>query len=244
MTARFPFVPALVALVASFLVGCPPHETPEDAASSPDAPDAWAPDAPPDALGCSLTCSTTLERCCRDAEGVAACIDVSSDVSNCGVCGLDCVASHRGDRCITMQCSCGAFSIGCTGEDDSTCCPPAADGRAERCANIGRDFQDCGGCGRVCEPSQANRCEGGQCYCGTDGARCAGTETDLCCVDVFEVASCVDTTTDDLHCGGCNRRCRAFEHCMDSVCVDFTIPDAGPPDAAISADAATSPDAG
>lgn len=163
--------------------------------------------------------------------GEDQCIDVSSDVENCGLCGLDCVGSHRGDRCIAMQCSCGAFSVGCTGEDSSSCCPVADDGRAERCANLGRDFSDCGACGRTCNAAQANRCEGGLCRCGLDGALCAGTANDLCCVDVFEVASCIDTTRDDLHCGGCNVRCGAFEDCLEGRCVDFTLRDAGPIDA-------------
>ncbi|MBX7196737.1 MAG: hypothetical protein K1X94_32085 [Sandaracinaceae bacterium] len=243
----------LAPLLVLLVTGCPPVEPPADAAPLDAGQDASAPDAPADALSCSLACGSTRERCCRGADGEPACIDVSADVANCGLCGLDCVSTHRGDRCIAMQCSCGGFSIGCTGEASSMCCPSAPDGRAERCANLGRDFEDCGSCGRTCDPARSNRCEGGNCYCGTDGAVCAGTVTDLCCLDVFEVASCVDTTSDDLHCGGCNRRCRAFEHCVASTCVDFTARDAGPLDAASprdagpdapAADAASASDAG
>lgn len=213
------------------LTACPPGTPAADVGV--DAPlDSPAPaDVNTDARRCGVTCSTTRERCCTNDEGADECIDVSSDVTNCGLCGLDCVATQRGDRCIAMQCSCGGFAIGCTGEQNSTCCPPADDGRSERCANLGRDFGDCGGCGRTCDVTQANRCEAGLCQCGLDGDVCEGTSTDLCCIDVFEVASCVDTTSDDLNCGGCNRRCGAFENCIDGVCVDYTIPDAGPIDA-------------
>lgn len=216
----------------ALLAGCPPQDPPDDATTR-DAPvDSPLPvDVNLDARQCSVRCATTMERCCTNDEGVDECLDVANDVTNCGLCGLDCVASRRGDRCIAMQCSCGAFAIGCIGDDASTCCPVAADGRPERCANLGRDFSDCGGCGRLCDGTQANRCEAGECRCGLDGDVCAGTETDLCCLDAFSVASCVDTTSDDLNCGGCNRRCGAFENCIDSVCVDFTLRDAGPFDA-------------
>ena len=221
----------LASTLAVVLSACPPSNVPEDARLDTAETDVLADDAPIDAMPCALSCETTQERCCPAPDGTEQCIDVSADVTNCGLCGLDCVATRRGDRCIAMQCSCGGFAIGCTGQANSICCPVAPDGRAQRCANIGRDFGDCGECGRACDASQANRCEGGSCRCGLDGALCAGTETDLCCVDLFEVASCVDTTRDDLNCGGCNRRCGAFENCIDGVCVDFTIPDAGPVDA-------------
>jgi hypothetical protein len=222
----------LLLVVSLALVGCPPNDPREDAAVIDASADVRAPvDVNLDARQCSLRCGSTMQRCCTNDEGLDECLDVSSDVTNCGVCGLDCVRARRGDRCVAMQCSCGDFAIGCTGEPDSTCCPVAPDGRGQRCANIGRDFNDCGECGRSCDARQANRCEGGSCACGGDGALCAGTDTDLCCLDGFGVASCVDTTTDDLNCGGCNRRCGAFEDCMRGVCIDFTIPDAGPIDA-------------
>ncbi len=227
--------PAVAAALASLvlLAACPPTPPAPDAgdldASLLDAPRA---DTNDDALACTLRCASTQERCCFEGDGVAACINVATDVENCGLCGLDCVATHRGTRCESMQCACGDFPVGCTGDLTSYCCPAAADGRSERCANLGRDAMDCGECGRTCLPTQANRCEGGSCRCGTDGMACAGTDESLCCVDVFEVASCVDTTQDPLHCGGCNLRCGAFENCIDGVCVDFTLRDAGPaPDA-------------
>jgi hypothetical protein len=224
-------VGALAGALAATLSACPPSSVPDDARVDASESDSPSLDAPADARHCGLACATTQERCCYTPDGSEQCIDVSADVTNCGICGLDCVATQRGDRCIAMQCSCGAFAIGCTGEAHSSCCPVAPDGRGPRCANLGRDFGDCGECGRTCDASQANRCEGGNCRCGLDGSLCAGTEADLCCVDLFDVASCVDTTRDDLNCGGCNRRCGAFEDCIDGACVDFTIPDAGPIDA-------------
>jgi len=234
---------------ALLLAACPPTSPTEDAAgldgSTFDAP---REDTRTDALACMLRCATTQERCCFGDDGDPACIDIPTGVANCGLCGLDCVATRRGTRCEAMQCACGDFPVGCTGDLTSFCCPPAPDGRTERCVNLGRDYGDCGECGRTCLPTQANRCEGGTCRCGTDGGACAGTDESLCCVDVFEVASCVDTTSDPLHCGACNRRCGAFENCIDGECVDFTlrdagpIPDAGSPDAGPT-DAARAPDA-
>jgi hypothetical protein len=212
--------------LALAVAGCPPS-TPEPDASEA-LPDAASPDAARDAgPPCDLRCATTQERCCLDESGAPECIDVTNDPRNCGLCGLDCIATHRGDRCAAMQCGCGDFSIGCTGRQDNYCCPTAPDGRSERCANLGRDFGDCGECGRTCDAPRADRCEGGECTCGAAGTLCDGTPTSLCCVDLFEDATCVDTTRDKLHCGGCNIQCGAFEDCIDGDCVDFTLRDAG-----------------
>jgi len=227
---------AVALTCAMLLAACPPTSPTPDADLDSSLFDAPPADTDDDALACSVRCSSTQERCCFGDDGVPACIDVASDVANCGLCGLDCVATRRGTRCEAMQCACGDFPVGCTGDLTSFCCPAAADGRSERCVNLGRDYGDCGECGRTCLPTQANRCEGGSCRCGIDGTACAGTDESLCCVDVFEVASCVDTTRDPMHCGGCNSPCGAFENCIDGVCVDFTLRDAGPvPDAATDA---------
>jgi hypothetical protein len=223
----------LAALLVALLSGCPATDPPRDAAteSGPSPADAPSPDAAADAgPPCDLRCATTQQRCCLDEAGAPACVDVANDVTNCGLCGLDCVATHRGDRCVAMQCTCGDFDIGCTGRQDSFCCPEAPDGRVARCANLGRDFGDCGGCGRTCDALTADRCEGGLCTCGRTGRTCAGTRADRCCVDVFENGACVDTTRDKLHCGGCNVQCGAFEDCIDGRCIDFTRRDAGPPE--------------
>lgn len=228
--------PALFLTLGALLAACPAQPVEPDAASVDAGTDVGRPDATRDALACSLGCASTRERCCFDETGAEQCIDVASDVHNCGLCGFDCELMHRGDRCSVTQCACGAFEIGCTGNMDSFCCPIAPDGRAPRCANLGRDFDDCGSCGRVCDATRANRCEGGTCQCGLDGDVCAGNATDLCCVDIFEVASCVDTTRDHDHCGACNRRCGPFENCIDGECIDFTIPDGGAPlDAGVDA---------
>lgn len=217
--------------VACLLVGalgCPPAAPPSDAAiddTLDGALDAALDGATErDAPGCGSSCGSTQERCCPAEGGALRCIDVAFDVANCGACGLDCRSTQRGDRCVAMQCSCGPDSPGCTGEDTSRCCPPAPDGRAERCANVGRDFADCGACGSVCDLLRANRCEGGRCVCGVDGSRCAGTSTDRCCTDRFGVAACVDTTSDPDHCGGCDLRCGATERCDEGACVDRRDP--------------------
>lgn len=231
-------LPALhVAALVAALAGCPPTTPALDASVDTGLRPVDAPrtDAASDAgPACDLRCATTQERCCFDETGAPACIDVANDPRNCGLCGLDCVATHRGDRCATMQCNCGDFDIGCTGRADNYCCPDAPDGRSARCANLGRDFGDCGACGRTCDTRTADRCEGGLCTCGEGGRTCAGTRTDYCCVDVFEDGACVDTTTDKLHCGGCNIRCGAFEDCIDGRCIDFTLRDAGALDAGIA----------
>lgn len=208
--------------LAALAVGC---------SSTPVAPDV-GPDANEDAYvlaiqdagHCDLACPSG-RACCFAADGTPRCVDLSSDITNCGICGRDCVASRRGDSCANNQCGCGDFEIGCTGAENSICCPSVA-GIRPYCANPGLDFSDCGGCGRACNDAEANHCSGGVCLCGDRGGSCAGTATALCCSDPAGAFSCVDTTTDQAHCGRCGQRCSAFDHCVSGVCVPVR-PDAG-----------------
>lgn len=202
-----------VVLLSVALAGCPQPARPEPPDDATVERDTGRTDAP----SCEPGCSSTRERCCSGVGGPPRCVNVWADPSNCGLCGLDCVATQRGDGCDAMQCTCGG-NVGCTGDLASVCCPATSDTPAH-CANLGRDFADCGACGRACDPTRANRCEGGTCRCGLDGRICDGTPASRCCVDRFDVASCVDLRTDRNHCGACDRLCRPFEACVDGECV-------------------------
>lgn len=177
-----------------------------------------------DAAECPLDCTTPLA-CCYDAEGVPHCVDLSSDILNCGVCNRDCVAQRRGDSCSHFSCACGDFEIGCTGMENSVCCPGIG-GTRPYCANPGTSFLDCGGCGRVCDSARASRCSGGNCLCG-DRSACTGEANSRCCADLAGASSCVDTTSDQAHCGQCGRRCTALEHCVSGSCEPTVFGDAG-----------------
>jgi hypothetical protein len=181
-----------------------------------------------DMTTCSMDCPNG-EACCLGANG-PHCVDLTNDIVNCGVCNRDCVATRRGDSCANNQCGCGDFAIGCTGEENSICCPALA-GNGPHCANPGLDISDCGGCGHRCDGAQANQCQGGMCLCGDNGGTaCTGAPDSVCCSDPAGFFACADTTSDQAHCGNCDVRCMAFEHCVNSQCVP-TIPDAGAADA-------------
>jgi hypothetical protein len=183
-----------------------------------------------DAAPCELACPGT-RTCCLGADGTPSCVELADDIHNCGACNLDCVTARRGDTCANHQCGCGDFEIGCTGAENSICCPGVG-GNRPYCANPGLDFSDCGGCGHGCLDVEANHCSGGMCFCGDTGGHCAGTAVDMCCSDVAGAFECVDTTTSQDHCGGCGHRCTAFEHCEGGTCVPTL-------DAAAFADAGT-----
>ncbi len=165
--------------------------------------------------------------CCPGASGGEnACVNLATDVTNCGWCGRNCIELRRGDSCVDYQCSCGRAEVGCTGAGNSICCPPLPTGGDSYCADLGRDPSDCGSCGFECIAERANQCEGGSCTCGPSGGECAGTPEDRCCTRDAEEYACVDTTTSNDHCGACAHRCNAFETCMGGECVS-TLPDGG-----------------
>jgi hypothetical protein len=233
------FVTSLL-LLGLLVPGCGPGETPQD--SGVDAPsDAGRDAASPDSGRCGTVCESG-RACCPSASG-DMCVDLSVDVTNCGVCGRDCVALRRGDHCEDYQCSCGSAEVGCTGGENSTCCPPRIGGAEAYCANTGRDPSDCGECGFSCIPERANQCEGGSCTCGLSGEECAGTPEDLCCQRDAEDYMCVDTTTSNDHCGFCANRCNANEQCVAGIC-ESTLPDAGGRDAGTDAGTDAGLDAG
>lgn len=225
-------------LLASLALGCGPGSPPGDGGDDVGVDAALRDAAFIDTGRCDLSCEAG-RACCLGAAG-DMCVDLSTDVTNCGVCGLDCVVARRGDSCVDYQCSCGSAEVGCTGGENSICCPPAVAGGQAYCANTGRDPTDCGTCGFECIPERANQCEGGSCTCGLSGSECAGTPEDRCCTRDAEDYSCVDTTTSMDHCGACGNRCGAFTICRAGECVS-TLPDGGTDAATIDAaiDAAT-----
>lgn len=167
---------------------------------------------------CEPTCAST-ETCCADEDGTLTCAQLRSDPRHCGLCTIDCVASHRGDACSASQCSCGTSRLGCTGNRQSWCCPPREGSSEGYCTDLDRSAADCGACGVRCDLRVSDRCDGGRCLCGTERGPCEGTPESICCADGVDVA-CADTTTNRVHCGACNNRCTAIERCEASTCTE------------------------
>jgi len=111
--------------------------------------------------------------------------DITSDVSNCGGCGIGCAAAPNA----APVCSGGRCDITCfEGYDD--CNGAFADG----CESDLGSPMHCGACGVAC-PVSAPLCSGATCssVCGGGLTNCGG--------------ACVDTTNDARHCGGCDGAC-------------------------------------
>jgi hypothetical protein len=207
-----------VLLLVLLLPACGGDSPPVDAgldAGLDAGTDAGPPDAGP---MCEPVC-VPGEACCGDGEGGAVCTRLASDARHCGSCGVDCEATRRGDSCIGALCACGEFLLGCIGSFGSACCvPPPGEGVAH-CADLARDFEDCGACNQRCDIERASRCDGASCVCGDERRACAGTATDRCCEDRFERSACVDTSSDREHCGRCGVRCGLGLRCVASECV-------------------------
>ena len=181
----------------------------------PDA-EASVPDAQPDAIGCDPACPLG-EECCPGEDGTGICVNLNSDLANCGLCGRDC-GEGLGDRCELGECACGTTLLGCAGDIRSLCCPPREELPIHYCANLEEDGEDCGSCGSPCSNTQADRCESGRCICGDSRSACSGEITDTCCSGAFGDTACVDLTSDALHCGACDSPCRASERCVEGTC--------------------------
>ncbi|MFK8003510.1 MAG: hypothetical protein AB8H86_28320 [Polyangiales bacterium] len=165
---------------------------------------------------CDTECQAG-EACCL-AGDETMCIDVTSDPLNCGRCGRDCIAEGRGDRCQFGVCVCGNIVQGCAGDNGNLCCPARTPADTNYCANLERDPTDCGACGDACDPLAADRCDGGQCRCGDSREACGGTPESTCCRADVGDTECIDTTTNRLHCGGCNNACLVSESCVEGSC--------------------------
>ncbi|UJR81132.1 hypothetical protein [Sandaracinus amylolyticus] len=208
-------IAALVVIV--MMIGCGDDDAPDEDAGIDAAIDSGT-DAGSDAGPmCAPACEPGTA-CCDDEEG-PACVALASDIHHCGFCGLDCIATRRGDSCQAAQCACGEFVLGCVGSFASSCCVPPEGGGPPVCADLARSREHCGDCNVECAPEQADRCDGGRCVCGDERIACAGTDTDRCCGDRFEVFSCVDVTSDRDHCGECGNRCNAGFRCAAGECV-------------------------
>ena len=125
----------------------------------------------------------------------------STDVNNCGGCGIRCSYPNAGATCATGACAIGACAPGfadCDGNPANGCE-----------VNTQADNGNCGSCGTACGGGQV-------CSAGACGTTCGGTTTDCS-------SSCVAETTDVNHCGSCTNACAlpnvSVNACSASNCV-------------------------
>ncbi len=157
--------------------------------------------------------------CCGEA-----CVDLTSDPSNCGGCGLACPS---GGVCFRSTC----YPTACTGEPDGTACflydlPATCCGST--CTNLGGDSSNCGACGLACPVDGGFSCSGGFCVgfdqelpvdCNAGGSPCPDgwscLDFDYCIPDCAQAPDGVfcGRSASDQEPGGkmdkvcCNHRC-------------------------------------
>ncbi len=150
--------------------------------------------------GCTTVCPDTM---CG-----AQCVDVNTNVQNCGMCGRVCVVANSTPRCVGGTCG---FSVCSPGFGN--CDMNAANGCE---ANVQSDVTNCGTCGNRCTfLNAAATCANGACGLGAcnpgfgncDGNNLNGCETNL--------------SNDAANCGRCSNRCtfpNASAVCSASNC--------------------------
>ena len=137
--------------------------------------------------------ASTCEAGLTDCDGV--CVDLQSDMNNCGVCGEICES-----ELVPVECRSGVC--------ERANCPVGIEycGAVDGCRDLSSDPAHCGACQNPCA---SGVCSGG--VCATGGGGCAEGQTD--CGGV-----CVDTCCNNSHCGACGNVCPPGETCFEGIC--------------------------
>ncbi len=146
-----------------------------------------------------------------DCGGV--CVDLLTDLNNCGLCGAVCESGLVAVACIAGECvrtSCPAALTTC-GDDPNL-------PYEEHCFDLSSDPSNCGACGNACA---SGVCSGGVCAPAA-GEVCAEGQAD--CGGV-----CVDTCCDNNNCGACGNVCGDGLTCFEGIC-DCPSGDCGEPE--------------
>ncbi len=157
---------------------------------------------------CVYTCNGAYADC--NGEPRDGCeLDTSTNVNNCGACGLSCAAGNNA----SATCTAGACLLSCmSGFAD---CDRDRSNGCE--ADTNRSADNCGTCATRCMPAAnaAPSCSSGTCAlaCNTGFANCDGSNAN----------GCEQSITDDVnHCGACAMRCASADNaaprCASGTC--------------------------
>ncbi len=175
----------LVVITASLIaVGCGPDNVVGGKSAADDTTDP-TPAVPPPA---GPTCTPAFAECS------GLCVDLQSDVDNCGVCGNTC---NTGEVCSTGKCEliCQVGLTNCNGA----------------CVNLETDDGNCGTCGNMC--LGANTCQAGKCEAPPPPPPVINTGDGICSVTSGE-----DYTKSPLECPKDGLRC--FDATKEGPCAD------------------------
>ncbi len=160
-------------------------------------------------VNCTLAaCASGTANC--DGNLLNGCeTNTETSVANCGACGSACTTTNGTPACVSGVCAVGACSAGY-----ADCNGLAVDGCE---VNTRTSTSNCGACGSVCNPANANgaACTSGACTfttCASGFANCDNSVATGCEVDV---------TASLTNCGACGSVCalaNATSACVASTC--------------------------
>ncbi len=127
-------------------------------------------------------------------------VDLTNDVSNCGVCNNICSGDNANMICENKKCKIES----CTGTYQD--CDNVVSNGCE--SNKIEDKLNCSGCGNICGSN--SNCVNGSCLCDTGYLNCDND---------FATNGCeVDKNNDPTHCGSCTNNCGENSICNQGVC--------------------------
>jgi hypothetical protein len=150
-------------------------------------------------LGSCHGCDEVTQSYC-DTDAGLECVDLTTDLNNCGGCGIQCAADQHcaAPAGEVSTCICNNDGGPGTTTDIQSC--------DDSCVDLDHDPYNCGACHNICVY--------GPCTPGDAG-------TGVCACDApFELcgSTCIDPRDDFNHCGGCTACSPPATQCVDSNC--------------------------
>lgn len=164
-------------------------------------------------------------RVCSDVGELGPCIgEPSTRPDKCGVSGESCGACDPNiSRCEGGECRCGGADpcpagTSCCGTDDVAC------------VDLGSDVDNCGACGKACDPETRMNvtagCSGSACNfaCNSGFRNCneTGKSTDS---GLFDLDGCEIDITTTANCGDCRINCLAGPNVTSAECLSNGVQD-------------------